>query len=296
MKTNWRQNSQDELCREKPRNSFTAGLFTKGAGAINFPALCRGEQRNDMYMKSCTVAALTVLALTGCSTRERPTVATPVSAVATDQVPQIAAPLPATPKKSDTEKRTFSSFDQVTQEKEIGARMLNFEEADLKQIFELYEVVSKRTLIYSPRFNRNVRITLRNNTSLTQTEVLQALDTVLAANEIVMVYSGDLYVKACAPAEAPVESPPSLDIPWRNLPNSKSFVSYVVHLKNVDAASATSMLQPFAQLPNSIIANRESQILILRDYSSNVRRMMEVLERIDGNNAAPTAAPADRTK
>lgn len=44
---------------------------------------------------------------------------------------------------------------------------------------------------------------------------------------------------------------------------------------------ATSILQPFVRFPNSIIGVKGSDVIFLRDYSSNIRRMMEVLEMTD---------------
>ena len=41
------------------------------------------------------------------------------------------------------------------------------------------------------------------------------------------------------------------------------------------------MLQPFAKLPNSIVAIKSNRLLILRDYSANIRRMLQVLEEVD---------------
>jgi type II secretory pathway component GspD/PulD (secretin) len=234
-----------------------------------------------MHMKSFAVAALTILALTGCSTRERPTMATPASVAATSQSTANTSPLKAA-SEADTKPKTFSSFDRAAgAPNEIGGRMILFESADLPQVLELYQLLSGRSLIHSPRVPNNVKITFRNNSPLRRVEALQALDTVLAAQGIVMVYSGTQYVKACAAAEAPTEVPPALDVPWRELPDSMSFLSYTVQLKNIDPSSAISALQPFARLPNSIIGNRQSNLLILRDYSSNVRRMMEILEQLE---------------
>jgi hypothetical protein len=52
------------------------------------------------------------------------------------------------------------------------------------------------------------------------------------------------------------------------------------------------MLQPFAKLPNSIIGVRGSPVLFLRDYSSNVRRMLEVLEKVEAG--VPSPGPVQR--
>ena len=133
--------------------------------------------------------------------------------------------------KSPREK-TFSSFDRTPEaRKEIGAGAILFNEADVRLVFDLYQELSGRSVIHSPRVPKNIKVTFRNVSPLSRVEVLQALDTVLAAQGIAMVYSGDQYVKACAAAEAPTEVPPMLSIPWRELPDSMSFLSYSVALK-----------------------------------------------------------------
>ena len=88
------------------------------------------------------------------------------------------------------------------------------------------------------------------------------------------------------------------------LPESSSFLIYIVRVKNRPPSEVLAALQPFAKLPNSLVAirseaasqppskpspprspvlfgPREGGILILRDYSSNVRRMLQVLEKLE---------------
>ena len=78
----------------------------------------------------------------------------------------------------------------------------------------------------------------------------------------------------------------SANLPWRQLPESSSLVTYIVKLKSLAAEDAVSILVPYAKLPSSIIVVRGSDVLVLRDYSANVRRMMEVLERVENSQAA----------
>jgi type II secretory pathway component GspD/PulD (secretin) len=110
---------------------------------------------------------------------------------------------------------------------------------------------------------------------------LQALDNVLAAQNITMVYLGTRFVKAVPSAQAPQESAPVVEIPWQSLPDSSSYLIYIAPLKHIAADQAVSVLQPFAKMPNSIIGMKGSDVIILRDYASNVRRMMQVLETVD---------------
>jgi len=139
---------------------------------------------------------------------------------------------------------------------------------------------------------------------MTTVEALQALDTVLAAQGIAMVFLGTQYVKAVSAKEAFLEPGPVVELRPDQLPDSSSFLIYIVKLNKVAVPQAAPALSSFAKLPNSIVAIgavtgsrpssqsslpnlpailgvKEHSMLILRDYSSNVRRMLQVLEKLE---------------
>src|SRR5213075_1572923 len=58
--------------------------------------------------------------------------------------------------------------------------------------------------------------------------------------------------------------------------------THVVQLKYVKPSELTTVLQPFAsQIPNPILAIDGSSILVLRDYTENVKRMLELISELD---------------
>jgi type II secretory pathway component GspD/PulD (secretin) len=199
---------------------------------------------------------------------------------------------------------TLSSFDRpVSGEKVTPAQMIKFEQADLAQVLSLYTEISHRSIILAGNLP-DVKITFSNQTPMTAVEVLQALDTVLAAQDIAMVCLGTQYVKAVPASAATQEPGPIIELDPDQLPESSSFLIYIVRLNKVAASRVVPALQPFAKLPNSIIAiglgndgppllrtglpkspaitgSNAHSILILRDYSSNVRRMLQVLEKVE---------------
>ena len=163
----------------------------------------------------------------------------------------------------------------------MAAKGMRFVDADVSQVLALYEQLSGRTLIRSPLVPMTTKITFENATPLTRVEALQALDTVLAANGIVMVAFGTKYVKVLTPKELMGEPGPVVELPADQLPDSSSYVVYVVKLRKLTPSDAVSILSPFSKLPNSIVGMKNSDLLILRDYSSNVRRMVQVLEEAE---------------
>jgi hypothetical protein len=196
--------------------------------------------------------------------------------------------------------RTISSFDPPTPgEKVMPAQLIKFEEAELGQVLKIYAEISGRSIIRAENLP-GIKVTFSNQTPMTAVEALQALDTVLAAQGIAMVFLGTQYVKAVPAAVAHLEAGPVVELKPEQLPDSSSFLIYIVMLKDGKGSQVPHALQPFAKLPNSIIMiggshppsksgvpnlpatlfGSKDDLLILRDYSSNVRRMLQVLEKM----------------
>ena len=189
---------------------------------------------------------------------------------------------------------TLSSFDvRHRGETTRPAGSVKFEAAELAHVLRLYQEVSGRSVIRAPNVP-DIKVTFENATPLTPVELLQALDNVLAAHNIVMIYLGTKYVKAVPAGSAPQEPGPVVELPPDQLPESSSYLTYIVKLKNLSADEVVGMLQPFAKMPNSIIGMKEEHILILRDYSSNVKRMLKVLEEVENAPRTPAWLPAGK--
>jgi type II secretory pathway component GspD/PulD (secretin) len=199
--------------------------------------------------------------------------------------------------------RTFCSFDPPTPgEKRFPAQAIKFEQAELTQVLNLYAEISGRSVIRAGNLP-NIKITFSNQTPMTAVEVLQALDTVLAAQGVAMVFLGTQYVKVVPESQAHMEAGPVVELQPDQLPDSGSYLIYIVKLKKLSGSDVAPALQPFAKLPSSIITigggspskppsgaslpnlstliGKDQTILILRDYSSNVRRMLQVVEKME---------------
>ena len=112
---------------------------------------------------------------------------------------------------------------------------------------------------------------------------MQLLDTVLAENGIAMVLAGDTAVKAVPVAQATQESPPEVSLPWRSLPDSGSFMMRTVQLKKLRPSELLPVLMPFCKAPNAVLPIDSRGQLILRDYSSNIRKMLKLVDDLENN-------------
>lgn len=164
-------------------------------------------------------------------------------------------------------------------EEKISAGLIDFPQVPLEQVLEFYAKLVDRTILHGQL--PPVQITLRTETDLTKSEAIQALDSVLAMNGITMVNIGDKFVKAVQGPQVPQTAPPFYKGEGHQLPEADQYITYITQLKYAKPSELVPILVPFAQLPNSILAVDSSQMLIIRDYSANVKRMLELIKQID---------------
>src|SRR6185436_14064743 len=116
---------------------------------------------------------------------------------------------------------------------------------------------------------------------MSKREAVQALDSVLALNGIVMIKLGDLFVKAVPAAQADKEGGDIDDKKAKDLPEAEQFITKVVVLKTAKPTEVATVLTAFSKSPNGVTAIDSNNTLVLRDYASNIRRMMDLIEKID---------------
>jgi type II secretory pathway component GspD/PulD (secretin) len=199
---------------------------------------------------------------------------------------------------------TYSSFDPASPgEKSFPPHSIDFDQADLAQVLKLYAEISGRSVIRGEDLPDG-KFTFSNQTPMRTVEALQALDTVLASHHIVAVAQGAQYVNVVSEGKAREEAGPVVQLPPDQLPDSSSYLVYLVKLRKVPGEKAARALAPFSRFQQSIIyipagsgpppksifilppqivdkIGARDNVLILRDYSSNVKNMLKVLNALD---------------
>ena len=181
-------------------------------------------------------------------------------------------------------KTAFSSFDQPVPgktERTYGPREIVFRGIQLDDFLVMYAETTGRNVIRAGNLPYP-SITLINQTRVTHTEVIQLFDTALAQHGIAMVLSGEKSVKAVPVSAAGQEAGPVIDLPADQLPDSGSFMVRIIHLKKTKPSEMVPIAQPFAKVPNGIIAMDRERVLVLRDFSANIRQMLKMIDVAEG--------------
>jgi general secretion pathway protein D len=164
-------------------------------------------------------------------------------------------------------------------EEMVPAGFINFQGVDLSQVLEVYSQLVGRTLLRAAL--PSAQIVLKTATPLTKTEAIEALQAVLSLNGVAVVNVGDKFVKV-VPVDAAGGAADEFDYSDASqLPNLGGYVTHIVQLKYVKPSEMVQILQPFSKLPNSIQPIDSNGILVLRDNVENVKRMLELIDKVD---------------
>jgi general secretion pathway protein D len=164
----------------------------------------------------------------------------------------------------------------------LPAGTINFPATDLNQVLQIYAELVGRTVL-RPTSLPAPTITLKTQTPLTRHEAIQAFDAVLALNGIAVVNVGEKFVKVVPTAQAGQIGAPFSKDKVDQLPDMGQFVTHVIQTSFVKPTELVPVLTPFASagLANGILPIDSSQIVVLRDYSENVKRMLEMVKKVD---------------
>ncbi len=212
-----------------------------------------------------------------------PARALPAFPTATNAAAPIVTAPPGAPDLGAMTLRPPATAGSIANPDEImEARSINWTAASLENVLEIYaEFVGRNVL--QPASLPKAEIVLKQTTPLTKLEVVQMIEAALYLNQISLVNVGDKFVTVIPTTEA-VKIPGIINTnDISQMPDLGSVVTHVVQLKYNKPSEMVQLLQPFASgsVATPITPLEGSSILVLRDNVANVKRMLEMIEKVD---------------
>jgi general secretion pathway protein D len=150
----------------------------------------------------------------------------------------------------------------------------NFQDVNIRQIIEAVAEVTGKNFIVDPRVNQQ-SVTMISQTAMNSDAFYKAFLSLLQVYGYVAVPAGN-FVKILPDATA------------RQMPGSVSnkygpdeIVTRVIRIENVQAAQLVPILRPLIPQYGHMVAAPQSNMLIISDRAANVRRIVEIVRRID---------------
>jgi len=171
----------------------------------------------------------------------------------------------------------------------VEGGVLKLKNLPLVQLLEMYGDFTGRTVLKGAGVNDQLTVDIVSNpdNELTVSEAVQAFDIVLNQNQITVIPVGDKFLLALGAAQAVKEGLPFTDVDKDRMPEAPTLLTKIVQLQYAETKDVITVIQKFAKVAGGITAVDSTKTLIIQDYAINLKRMLELIERID------VAAPAN---
>ncbi|WP_380778935.1 type II secretion system secretin GspD [Sphingomonas sp. R86520] len=157
---------------------------------------------------------------------------------------------------------------------------LNVRDADIRAFIADAAKVTGRTFIIDNRVAG--KVTVVTDRPLSRSEYFEIFLSTLRANGLVAVPTSNGAFRV-QPLDNAASQPSRIGVAGaaRN-----SYVTEIVRLRAIDAQSAVETVRPLVSAQGSVSANRGGNSLVVVDFADNIRRIREVLRRIDTDTSS----------
>ena len=162
----------------------------------------------------------------------------------------------------------------------VAQTTLNVRDADIRAFIADAAKVTGRTFIIDARVQG--KVTVVTDRPLSRSEYFEVFLSTLRANGLVAVPTANGVLRV-QPTDNAASQPSRVGLAGaaRN-----SLVTEIVRLRSIDATTAVDTVRPLVSAQGSVTANRGGNSLVVVDFADNVRRVREVLRRIDTDTAS----------
>jgi general secretion pathway protein D len=161
---------------------------------------------------------------------------------------------------------------------EEGMVTLDFADVELAAVIETIAKMTGQNFIYDDRVRG--RVTIVSPTPMPVEQAYAVFESVLQVKGFTTVKTPGGAIKVVPVREAK-ESSVETVISSRRPPNRDRFVTRLIPLNYIDAESIVNTLKPLVSKDASMAAYAPTNTVILTESSSNIRRLIAVLESID---------------
>ena len=192
----------------------------------------------------------------------------------------VLAMLPGTPATAQTAAPTDPQQPGHTTTAD-GRHTLNLKDADIQALIATVSEITGKNFIVAP--NVQGKITVISARPMKPDEIYDVFLSVLRVHGFAAVPSGSM-IKIVPEAMAQQDGSSSID--RSRSPSADELVTQIVPVKHVSAAELVPILRPLMPQGGQLIAHAASNSLVVSDREGNVKRLVEIIQRIDTTSDA----------
>ncbi|MGF1548295.1 MAG: type II secretion system secretin GspD [Thiotrichales bacterium] len=158
----------------------------------------------------------------------------------------------------------------------IGSATLNLKDADIRVLIDTVSEITGKNFIVDPRVN--ARVTVISSKPMKANEIFDVFQSVLQVHGYATVPAGEV-IKIVPDVNAKQGPVPTVSAPGSG--GTDEIVTQVIQVNHVPSAQLVPILRPLIPQQGQLAAFQPSNTLLISDYAGNVKRMVEIIRRID---------------
>ncbi|WP_353205589.1 type II secretion system secretin GspD [Sphingomonas sp.] len=162
----------------------------------------------------------------------------------------------------------------------LAQTSMNVRDADIRAFIADAARVTGRTFIIDARVSG--KVTVVTDHPVSKSEYFEIFLSTLRSNGLIAVPTGNGAFRI-QPTDSAASQPSRVGARGAA---SNSFVTEVVRLRSIEASTAVDTVRGLVSPQGSVTANRGGNSLVIVDFADNIRRVREVLRRIDADTSA----------
>jgi len=159
---------------------------------------------------------------------------------------------------------------------------VNLKETDIQELIKFVSEVTGTTIVVDPSVKGKVKVV--SSRPVSRSELYDLFLSILDVHGYTAVRSGEV-VRVIQSKDARSASLPVEDESRRV---SDEYVTQVIRLDNISAAKLIPVLRPLVPQQAHMAAYAPSNAIIISDTAANIRRMVDIIERMDRSATAET--------
>jgi len=157
--------------------------------------------------------------------------------------------------------------------------VLNFDNADIETVIHAASEIVGFNYVLSPDVRG--KVTVQTSGRIPQEDVFGVLLGILEVHGFTAVKSGNIY-KIVRVEGARERAVPTVigDVPL-DTRNPDEIITQIVPVRYASVNDLGVLLRPFVSSRGTLVANRETNVLIITDAASNIRRVLDIIKLVD---------------
>jgi len=162
---------------------------------------------------------------------------------------------------------------------------MSFDQADIDHVLKFLSEQSGKIIVKEPTVQ--TKVTVVSTAKITVADAFRILSALLSVKGFAVIEDGDIL--RVVPKKTALQGTMTVTTEGDEIERTEDYITHILQIENIDAAKLRDDLKPLIpEEQGHLIANADTNTLIIIDTSRNVARMLDIIKQLDTDRTEVT--------